>query len=276
MGSGLPLAFTQPVNVGANGSGAVARRARRERSRRESAVRVGERGAESLPAETVNIEKIAARFQDTARRHGLGAALHDVEYHVLNKVSQFGLLRGMVVEPKDVTDPALFEAPGYSGRFAEPAELEAYASAGQHELDPQFLAESRRRGDRCYAMFEGDSLAAYGWYARQPTPIDEHFVLHFDPAYTYMFKGYTAPAHRGKRLHAVGMCRALRAFGETGCKGLVSYVVSNNFASLKSTARMGYRRFGDLYLLRAAGRAFAYASPGCRAYGFRAEPLSGA
>jgi L-amino acid N-acyltransferase YncA len=88
-----------------------------------------------------------------------------------------------------------------------------------------------------------------------------------------MFKGYTVPAHRGKRLHAVGMCRALRDFAQAGGRGLVSYVASNNFASLKSTARMGYRLFGDVYLVRAAGRSFAYASPGCRAYGFKAEAL---
>jgi hypothetical protein len=39
---------------------------------------------------------------------------------------------------------------------------------------------------------------------------------------------------------------------------------------------MGYRLFGDVYLLRAAGRSFAYATPGCRPYGFRAEPVAGA
>jgi len=222
----------------------------------------------------VDLQKIATQLQDTARRHGLGAALHDVECRVLNQVSRFGLLRAMVVEPKDLTDPALFEAPGYSGRFVELAELEAHARAGRYELDPQFLVEAGRRGDRCYGMFEGDTMAGYGWYARQPTPIDEHFVLHFDPAYTYMFKGYTAPAHRGKRLHAVGMSRALREFGAAGGKGLVSYVRSNNFASLKSTARMGYRQFGDVYLLHAGGRSFAWASPGCRPYGFRAEPVA--
>jgi hypothetical protein len=224
----------------------------------------------------VDLQKIAARFQDNLRRHGVGAALHDVECRALNKVSRFGLLRAMVVEPGDLTDPTLFEAPGFTGRFVETAELEGHARNGEHALDADFLAEADRRADRCYAMFEGESLAAYGWYARKPTPIDDHFILHFDPTYTYMFKGYTVPAYRGKRLHAVGMCQALRAFGEAGDKGLVSYVASNNFASLKSTLRMGYRVFGDVYLLHAAGRSFAYASPGCRPYGFRAEPAPGA
>jgi len=37
---------------------------------------------------------------------------------------------------------------------------------------------------------------------------------------------------------------------------------------------MGYRQFGDVYLLRAGGRSLAWASPGCRPYGFRAEPVA--
>jgi hypothetical protein len=221
----------------------------------------------------VNLEQVVGRFQDTARRHGVGAALHDVECRVLNKVTRFDILKGMVVEPEDLTDPEMFEAPGFQGRFVDPAELAPRALARQDDLDPGFIEEAARRGDRCYAMFEGDTLAGYGWYAQRPTPIDEHFLLHFDPAYTYMFKGYTVPAFRGKRLHAVAMCRALRALAGEGRRGLVSYVASNNFASLKSTARMGYRQFGDVYLVRAAGRSFSWATPGCRPYGFRVEPI---
>ena len=42
------------------------------------------------------------------------------------------------------------------------------------------LAAPCSEGDRCYALFDGERLAAYGWYSDLPTPIDEHFVLHFD------------------------------------------------------------------------------------------------
>jgi hypothetical protein len=49
-------------------------------------------------------------------------------------------------------------------------------------------------------------------------------------------------------------------------------VASNNFASLKSVARMGYRIFGDVYLGRLKGRSYAYSTEGCRRYGFWVEP----
>jgi hypothetical protein len=191
----------------------------------------------------------------------------------LARVVRVEVLRGMAVTVEDVPDRGLFEAPGFTGRFATEEDLAPYASDPEMDLPADFVAEAFARGDRCYALFAGAELAAYGWYARLPTRIDEHFLLHFDSSYTYMYKGYTGRAHRGKRLHAVGMCRALRAFTDEGHRGLVSYVLANNFASLKSVARMGYRIFGDVYLVRWAGRSYAAATRGCAAYGFRAEVL---
>jgi hypothetical protein len=49
----------------------------------------------------------------------------------------------------------------------------------------------------------------------------------------------------------------------------VSYVESTNFDSLKSCFHMGYQVFGSVYVVRIFGRYFAWASPGCDAFGFR-------
>ncbi|HYI85673.1 MAG TPA: hypothetical protein VEX61_01125, partial [Burkholderiales bacterium] len=54
-----------------------------------------------------------------------------------------------------------------------------------------------------------------------------------------------------------------------GYRGIVSYVESTNFDSLKSCLRMGYGVFGSVYVVRVFGRYFAWASPGCDAFGFR-------
>ena len=216
-------------------------------------------------------QQIVRRVRENVLKYGRRAALHDLECRIVNRVTHLEILKGMVVELPDVRDPELFDAPGFEARFVDEADLERYAHAGTHDFTLQFVDEALGRGDRCYALFDGDVLASYGWYSLLPTPIDEHFVLHFDPTYTYMYKGYTIPAYRGKRLHAVGMCRALQAFTEEGKRGLISYVLSTNFASLRSTERMGYRIFGDIYLVRARGHSLAFATRGCRPYGFRAE-----
>lgn len=216
-------------------------------------------------------QHIVGHIRDHVRRYGAGAALRDVEYRVVNRLAHFQILKGMVIRPPDVHDSSLVDMLELDGQFVDGDELARLASAGTHDLSVDFVREASARGDRCYGLFDGGALVSYGWYADRPNPIDEHFVLHFDPAYAYMYKGYTLPAYRGRRLHAIGMCRALRAVAAEGRQGLISYVESNNFASLRSVVRMGYRPFGEVYLLRAGRRAFAYATPGCRAYGFRVE-----
>ncbi|MGH8745866.1 MAG: hypothetical protein ACREUK_05190 [Burkholderiales bacterium] len=221
----------------------------------------------------MHVAQAVGSIRENVRRYGLAAATHDIGCRAANKVVDLRLLKAMSARLNDVTDAGFFDAHGLDARFAGADELGEFARQGAHELSPAFLSEAQARGDRCYALFDGAALAAYGWYSAVPSPIDEHFVLHFDPRFVYMYKGYTVPAYRGRRLHAVGMCRALRAFTEESGKGLVSWVYSNNFASLQSVARMGYRIFGDVLLLRAGGLSLARATRGCAAYGFRVEAL---
>jgi hypothetical protein len=219
-------------------------------------------------------KQFVQQFQENAGRYGARAALYDLHVRAVNRVMSFDVLRAMRVSMADVTSAEMFDAPGFEARFLSNAELHAKAREGTHDFSPEFLEHARARGDRCYGIFDGDALASHGWYAERSTPIDAHYMLHFDPSYTYMFKGYTLPAYRGKRLHAIGMCRALRAFTEEGKNGLVSYVASNNFASLKSVARMGYRIFGNLFLARAGKHAVAFASGGCLPFGVRASVIN--
>jgi len=224
----------------------------------------------------MEIRKAIGYLGASVRKYGVWATLHDLECRLVNKALPFQILRGMTVRLRNVRDPGLFEAPGFDGRFLKEGELWIYAQNPEHQISPEFLATALARGDRCYALVDkrNGALATYGWYTNLRTPLDEHFLLHFERAWTYMYKGYTMPKYRGKRLHAVGMCRALRAVRREGRRGLISCVSSSNLASLQSVTRMGYQIFGDVYLWRAAGRSYTYATPGCRPYGFWVEPLA--
>ena len=217
-----------------------------------------------------------AKLMDSVRTYGILATLHALQCRLVRTVAHFQILRGMTVTVGDVRDRSLFDAAGFDARFVDADTLWGYTLDSSHQMTPEFLRTALARGDRCYALLDGGRLAAYGWYSDLRTPLDADFVLHFDRAWTYMYKGYTMPAYRGRRLHAVGMCGALRALTDEGKKGLISCVASDNFASLRSVTRMGYRIFGDVYLLRAAGRSFTHATRGCQPYGFRVEALSGA
>jgi hypothetical protein len=204
------------------------------------------------------------------RRHGLSNTVHALALQALNSIVGLKILRGVYV---DQADPAYLACQDpYKPHFLSTQALQDYAADPVSEISPRFLEEAVPSGDQCYAICDGDKLAAYGWYSTRPTPIGlPGLLLHFAPGYVYMYKGFTDSRYRGKRLHAIGMTRALEHYLGKGYAGILSYVESTNFDSLKSCDRMGYKVFGSVFLVRIFGRCFTFSTPGCKAFGFRVQ-----
>jgi len=214
------------------------------------------------------VKRIIRSMQTRLQRYGL---LNTACLQVLRALEAlFGLkiFRGVYVERPEAA--FLQCPPGYAPGFLTAGQLRKHAQQPITEISSGFLDRAIPRGDECYAICAGEELAAYGWYALRSTPIGVHdLVLHFSDAYVYMYKGFTDTRHRGRRLHAIGMTRALEHYLGAGYRGLVSYVEATNLDSLKSCARMGYQVFGSIYVLRVFGCSFAFSSPGCSRFGFR-------
>ncbi len=185
----------------------------------------------------------------------------------LRRVISIRVLRGIYLTAP-VSEFAL-APPGMTADFLDPDTLRRMSADAKYELPPDFLDEALGKGDECYAILQGDELAAYGWYAHTPTQIDGDLCVHFDDAYVYMYKGLTLNAHRGRRLHAIGKTRALAAYRARGYKGLVSYVDGDNLSSLKSNYRMGCVDFGRIWVLRVFGRYLIFRTSGCAGFAFR-------
>ena len=200
-------------------------------------------------------------------RYGPGALIHLLCMRLVNAIVPFKILRGVHVAK---LDPAFLAIPPrYTPSFLARHELVHFADDAATEMSRAFVDEALRNGGECYAIRDGQTLAAYGWYSTRPAPIHPaELVLHFDDSHVYMYKGFTDKRYRGQRLHAIGMTRALQHYLDTGYRGIVSYVESTNFDSLKSCFRMGYEVFGSVYVVRIFGRDFVWASPGCDAFGF--------
>ena len=199
--------------------------------------------------------------------HGVPATLADFGVSAVNRVVFLKILKGVTIEK---VSPEFLECPdGYRGALLTESQLRELAKNPEHLLSKEFLDDALAKGDECYAVFHGDTLASYGWYSRQPTRIDPPDLwVSFADGYVYMYNGYTHPAHRGKRLHAIGMTKALELYLSRGFKGLVSYVESTNYASRKSTVRMGYSEFGTIVIAQIAGRYVIRHGAGCFPYGF--------
>src|SRR6185436_1943653 len=191
------------------------------------------------------------------RRHGAAAAAYEAVVKGLGGVADFKILRGVFVARPD---PAFLDCP-YQPMLLTEAQLREYARDPANEISPEFIDEATARGDQCYAICDGGRLAAYGWYAFSATPIGlPGVLLHYSPGYVYMYKGFT---------------RALQHYLSKGYRGIVSYVESINFDSLKSCFRMGYSVFGTVYVVKAFGRYYGFSTPGCRKYAFRVARVAG-
>lgn len=219
---------------------------------------------------SLGLVDIHAFYQDW-RRDGTRIALHGLAIRVIKRVAPYDAMYGVQLTLDQLTLPEC-EIP-YETRFLEPHELLRF-SESEPTLPAEFVLDAVDRGDRCYAILDGDRLAAYSWYSMRPTLVFDALHLHFDPAYCYMYNGYTHPDYRGQRLHGIGMARALRALTEAGWRGFVSVVDTDNVRSLRSCFRMGYRTFGVIRILGKGERKWIHASAGCAPYGVTLSRLS--
>ena len=194
---------------------------------------------------------------------GVVKTLADLALRAANHVAMFKVIKAVDI---DTVDRAFLDCdPKYRGSFLTEETLRKFSADPKNELPPAFLDEALAKGDECYGFVAGDDLAAYGWYSTKPTDFDiRGLQLHFSERDVYMYKGFTANAHRGQRLHAIGMTRALQAYRRRGYARLVSMVEWNNFASLKSCYRMGYHDFGNIAIAGVRGHYLLLHDSGCR------------
>ena len=201
------------------------------------------------------------------RNHGYSAAAYDLTVRLTNRLITYRRLQCLVVEQPD---PSYLILPSpFRCIRLQAADLQRFALLPEYELDAEFLQDAGRKGDECFAVFQGDSLASYSWYSREPTRINHALELQFDGRYRYMYKGFTLHSFRGHRLYPTGVTIALNAYRSEGYKGLLAYVEAQNFDSLKSCYRMGYRPCGHIRYFKIGKKYKVLAHSACRQYSLR-------
>lgn len=147
-------------------------------------------------------------------------------------------------------------------RFLSPVEVEAFAKAPENDLSESLVARAHAGTDLCFAGLVDGRLASYGWYSLAPeVPADDFGLMMQVPENAaYMHNGFTHPDFRGRRLHGIGMGRALQALADRRIDALLSDVDWANHASLRSCWRLGYTKLGNLYTF------------GCGSYRFSIRP----
>ncbi|NQV28062.1 MAG: GNAT family N-acetyltransferase [Rhodopirellula sp.] len=195
-----------------------------------------------------NLRHKFAKANGIRQQFGLTAMLQ----HGINTVG--GRLLGfealtLVWLPVDEMKIALDLPDDTEMRFLTAAEVESFAQDPANDFVESHVEKAHAGTDLCFAAIIDGRLASYGWYTLgRAFSIGDHDLLMRGPSNAaYMHSGFTHPDFRGRRLHGIGMGRALHALSDRGVDALLSDVNWANHASLKSCARLGYQMLGNLY-----------------------------
>lgn len=216
--------------------------------------------------------RLVTDFVESTKQFGAIKALFDFAYRAGNRLFGMMILNVVVLSADTVNAESLENSYQYRIGFIDAAPLRSLAEKYPDAVSDSFIDSAFKEGDRCFGIIDGDNLVSFGWYSHHATPINERLRFHFDPTYVYMYKGYTVPGYRGQKLHALGMAHALLASHDEGDKGIVSYIEANNFRSISSCERLGYKLVGRIYTCKLFGRYLSYVTRGCKPYKVSARP----
>jgi hypothetical protein len=139
------------------------------------------------------------------------------------------------------------------------SELEGYSNAAEYDFSRRFLHGIASRDDVCFGAFAGDKLVSYCFFAVMPTDIDAYLRFHFPQRWIYVYKVFTHPAWRGRRLQQQVFLRALPGMsgwlsGLRQPAGFVTLAITDNVPSLSAFARLGFTPFESFRVLRVRSR----------------------
>ena len=159
-------------------------------------------------------------------------------------------------------------SPDIDMRLVEWDELFELAADPELDLDAGFLTAAKARGDICVGAFDGGRLVSYLWRAFHPLPAEEGFWVRFDPPNRYGYKAFTRPSHRGLRIQSALAPTTDRMLLERGYTHAISYVESDNYASIRSDVHHGNVRIGYAGWFNGFGLRRTFSTPGAREHGF--------
>jgi hypothetical protein len=174
-------------------------------------------------------------------------------------------------EPPADTD----EASGIEGRLLTCHEVACFFAREQGDsYSKAFAMEALARGDRCFGVFEHGRLVWYCWYARGPAPVFDDVDAAAEFPLLYAYNAHTDDAHRGRRMHTIGLLTSGRFFAREGYRAFTAYIDATNVPPLIAARRMGEDVMGFAVVRRTPGGVRWFATRGCKRGGFRLAPRS--
>lgn len=184
-------------------------------------------------------------------------------WYILNKVCDLRILSILSLSAENTAQDFVKSHSLFDEKKLSPLEVRNF-EYNKKRLPDKFIMHADNIGDFCYAFIDNNKIVSYGWYSQYPSAIDDYYSLHFSSDYLYMYNGYTEAEYRGQRLHGLGMAQVAHlAQYEMNKKGLVSFVEAQNYKSMRSCLRLGYKKRGLVFLFNLFGKKLSFTTKGC-------------
>jgi hypothetical protein len=157
---------------------------------------------------------------------------------------------------------------GIALRVVQAEELLKAAGDPELDMDSEFVHGALARGDIAFGAFDGDSLVCYSWHAFAPAPHVEGVWVRFDPPYHYVYKAFTRPSYRGRRILAAVALFSDSYLLDRGGVAQVACTGVHNFASLAAQKVAGSRRIGLAGYVKWFGVFIPFRTPAVKKSGF--------
>jgi len=189
-------------------------------------------------------------FNDACSRFGVSSAVIDLAYRTARRVGHLQVVNLVSLNLADLS-PAPPLSCGLESRWLTADEVRAYAADPTNDLDASMASRLENARNYCHAIVDGSRLANYSWYALESIE-PEHSLgigLVFPLDTVYLYKAYTHPDYRGQRIHHAAIASAAPFFARQGISQLIAVIECANWASLRSHARLGCGRVGQVFRL---------------------------
>jgi hypothetical protein len=168
--------------------------------------------------------------------------------------------------------------PGYEFRWGGPDDVER-CDPVHTELDERERREGLRRlalGHRVVLGLHGGTVVFTMWVNPRNLNVPGLLKRALGERRWFIYKAYTSPAHRGRKLYEGGMRFVLREMRRAGLDELVGYAHVKKDVSRKGLAALGFRSAGRVRQLTLPGARWTHLSRSLARCFPRAVPRSGA
>ena len=209
-------------------------------------------------------------FKVLIKRHGVIRTILHCIYFKLNKLIGLRIYHCVELSVNNIHRKYFTIDNGLQFNQLDFKHLSKYCDRKEYRIGKKFLNDAEMKNDLCYGFLYEGNLVAYNWFCSKPTLVgDGEFEMRFGDEYLFMSWGYTLPDYRGKRLHAAGMANALQKLSKNGYKKLVGIIVWDNFNSLNSCIRLGFKKVGNFICIKLLKNYIVLSTGENRNHGFQ-------